>query len=319
MAGARGPTGPQGQARTSPAGGKAGAVTRSAPSKPASTASKGSSSVSRISGGTAGSNQSKFAGPSGSSRSPVSSKPSVRAPAASAAAAKSSASKTGLRGPLGPQGQPRSPIGRNPPTGRRGPLGAKGEPKLVSVSGEVGAGKKYGPMPRGGVVDLRRMQGPPNYSIRDYIDQYRDKVAQAQQRYKQEAISGMAGDVAKTGAQYGPLRAQYEREINDAFGRTARNYALQNVNQDRSLDIRGDTAAFRRDVSSSLPAARLPSRTGNVSSGPSNRFLGNEAFGRRMQADRVKARTDVRPSGPRTRGEEGPMFKHGGLVKKKKK
>lgn len=198
-------------------------------------------------------------------------------------------------------------------------MGAKGEPKLVSVSGEVGAGKKYGPMPKGGVVDLRRMQGPPNYSIRDQIDQYRDKVAQAQQRYKQEAISGMAGGVARTGARYGPLRAQYEREINDVFGRGARNYALQNVNQDRSLDIRGDTAAFRRDVSSSLPAARLPSRTGNVSSGPSNRFLGNEAFGRRMQADRVKARTDVRPSGPRTRGEEGPMFKHGGLVKKKKK
>lgn len=226
--------------------------------------------------------------------------------------------KTGPRGPLGPKGEVRAPVGRNAPIGRRGPTGSRGEQKLVSVSGEVGAGKKYGPVSRD-VQDVRRLQGPPNLSFADRRALVEERLGAEVERAKQNMFSDFAGDVARTGAQYGPLRNQYAKEINESLGRTARNEALKNLNMDRSMSPAAETSAIRRSASSMIPAARLPSRGAAFSASPPNRMLGNQAFQKRMDIAKDFARTNVRPSGPRTRGEEGPMFKHGGVVKRGKK
>ena len=133
----------------------------------------------------------------------------------------------------------------------------------------------------------------------------------------QQLLSKVAGKLSPTGAHYGPTRAQFGREL-DAMRQSIPDAAsLRDKNADRRRTNAG-ADAFRQEVSGMLPASRLPSQVSRSTSGPVNRLSGNQAFQNRMAAESVKNRTGVKTSGPRTRGEEGPMFKRGGVVRRKK-
>jgi hypothetical protein len=170
------------------------------------------------------------------------------------------------------------------------------------------------------VQDMRKWQGPPDPQAayeKAMID-YGQRMSEMSRLQDQRDLSEVSGYLSPTGAHYGPTRAQLGREIDTMRQNMANAMSLRDKNADRRRTPDPSAAPFRQEVSGMLPASRLPSQASRSTSGPVNRLSGNQAFQNRMAAESVKNRTDVKTSGPRTRGEEGPMFKRGGVVRRKK-
>lgn len=238
--GARGPTGPQGQARTSPAGpggGKAG-------------------SVSRTSSGARGPT-----GPQGQARS---------SPAGNAGGKAGATSRSA--------GNSRASTDTNAPTGRRGPTGPSGEAREPARNLVTGAGKRFGPMANN-VVDVRRMQGPPKPpTIREYIRDWAEREQQQKRQELDRYASDLGGQLAKTGAQYGVTKNAIIRDELNAEATRNRNAQIRERNRDRSLSPMRDTVS--RDLSRALPDTKLPSRVtafDRVRTGVSNAIYGKPA------------------------------------------
>lgn len=238
--GARGPTGPQGQARTSPAGsggGKAG-------------------SVSRTSSGARGPT-----GPQGQARS---------SPAGNAGGKAGATSRSA--------GNSRASTDTNAPTGRRGPTGPSGEAREPARNLVTGAGKRFGPMANN-VVDIRKMQGPPKPpTVEQYTEDWADREQRRKMQQLDRYASEVGGQLAKTGAQYGAMKQAVIRNKIDAVATRNRNAQIRERNRDRSLSPMRDTV--NRDLSRALPDTKLPSRVtafDRVRTGVSNAIYGKPA------------------------------------------
>ncbi len=291
-------------------------------------------------GGSGSGGSSRTAPSKASSRSPASSKSTSRV-STSRPSPSGSGNKSGVGGGGGGGGGASgsrgssvgAPVGRssgtqakgNAPSGNKtvvggggggggGSTGSRGSSTVKPAP--IEAGKRFGPMSPD-VQDMRKWQGPPEPQAayeKAFIEHAR-KANDLQRKQEAEAFSDIAGKLSRTGAQYGPARTQLERDTYASLQkRTAEARAFNQSNQPLSPDA----GAFRQEVSGMTPASRLPSQVSRSTSGPVNRLSGNQAFQNRMAAESVKNRTDVKTSGPRTRGEEGPMFKRGGVVRRKK-
>jgi hypothetical protein len=170
------------------------------------------------------------------------------------------------------------------------------------------------------VQDIRKWQGPPDRqtAAEKRMFDRGQKMSEMRRLQDQQLRSTVAGKLSPTGAHYGPTRAQFGREIDTMRQNKANAMSLLDKNADRRRTPDLSAAPFRQEVSGMLPASRLPSQVSRSTSGPVNRLSGNQAFQNRMAAESVKNRTGMKTSGPRTRGEEGPMFKRGGIVRRKK-
>jgi hypothetical protein len=123
----------------------------------------------------------------------------------------------------------------------------------------TGAGKRFGPMSND-VIDVRKRQGPI-----DPVSAFEKRIADAGrrqeaniQKMKQKMISTQAGRLSKTGAQYGPMRAKIERDID---AKIAQRGARSLSREDRPpLNVNAQTQRFRQEVSRMVPKTTLPSR-----------------------------------------------------------
>ena len=170
------------------------------------------------------------------------------------------------------------------------------------------------------VQDMRKWQGPPDRqtAAEKRMIERGQKISDMRRLQEQQDLSTFAGNRSPTGAHYGPTRTQKGRELDAIRQSMVDRKSLRDRNADRRRTPDPSAAPFRQEVSGMLPASRLPSQVSRSTSGPVNRLSGNQAFQNRMAAESVKNRTGVKTSGPRTRGEEGPMFKRGGVVRRKK-
>lgn len=286
--GARGPTGPKGQARSSPAGNRSGApgsVTRGSKATGfrGPTGPMGQSRRSPGGSGAGPTIRTRTLGAPGGRE--TSTFPNVRSDQRSVSEGyqMSRQPKSGPRGPTGPKGEVRGPVGRNAPTGRRGPIGPKGEPRAQTRSMVTGAGKRFGPMSND-VIDIRKRQGPidPASAFQRYQAEVNRRQEAKFQQSKQKTISTQAGRLSKTGAQYGPMRAKIERDINET---TVQRGARSRAREDRPpVSAGAQTQRFRQEVSRMLPNMMLPSRMNRAAKalGTSNRARnpsGNALYG----------------------------------------
>ena len=288
--GARGPTGPQGQARTSPAGsagGKAGSVSRT------STAGGKSSGTTRMSTAATNKNPRGPTGPQGQARtSPAGSggggAGSISRNSGSVRTNKPAATTgSGVRGPLGPQGERRAP-----------------------VNTVTGAGQRFGPMANE-IVDRRRMQGPPTQD-QAYYQMARDferRLRDIDRFREQEALSTVAGIFSKTGAQYGPTRTQIARDNAKYKAADARNYMVQNTNRDRMSNPYKDTVS--PEISRAVPNVKLPSRMTTFDKAAQAYSKARQSFGNALYGEPEVTRSQ------KTDRQRSNMFKNGGLVTKK--
>ena len=200
--------------------------------------------------------------------------------------------------------------------GGGGSTGSRGSSTVKPAP--VQTGKRFGPMSPD-VQDMRKWQGPPDRrtAAEKRMIERGQKISDMRRLQEQQDLSTFAGNRSPTGAHYGPTRTQKGRELDAIRQSRVDAMSLRDKNADRRRTNAG-ADAFRKEVSGMTPASRLPSQVSRSTSGPVNRFSGNQAFQNRMAAESVKNRTDVKTSGPRTRGEEGPMFKRGGVVRRKK-
>ena len=201
--------------------------------------------------------------------------------------------------------------------GGGGATGSRGSSTVKPAP--IEAGKRLGPMSPD-VQDMRKWQGPPDRqtAVEKTMIDYGQRMSEMSRLQDQRDLSEVSGYLSPTGAHYGPTRAQLGREIDTMRQNMANAMSLRDKNADRRRTPDPSAAPFRQEVSGMLPASRLPSQVSRSTSGPVNRLSGNQAFQNRMAAESVKNRTGVKTSGPRTRGEEGPMFKRGGVVRRKK-